>query len=130
MPTAKFEIHFDQVGASKLEVNDIDFMHEFRVTAAQVTAYADRPTLLALTIAAPTGVVTGEGIVEIYHEPPDFGKLIDRMDPKRVEDEALKRMGWGDNRAIVEIVLDIVKEKIVEAQPQAGREDDQQPDGG
>jgi hypothetical protein len=130
MAAAKFSMVVDQVGASKLEINGVDVLHEYRLTAAQVTAFVNQPTVLALTAAATSGTIEGEGIVHIHHSGPDIVALLDRMNPRAVEEEALSRMSWGDGRAIVDIVLEIVREKVSEAQSQASGTDDQQPDGG
>ncbi|HEX2578685.1 MAG TPA: hypothetical protein VHK88_20240 [Aquihabitans sp.] len=88
MPGTPFRIRADQVGGS-VAVDGVDIPPE-HILGWEVLGGPRDPTRFLLHIAVE-GVVDGEGIVETIRDAAS-GDAVRRLDPKAVEDEALRRL--------------------------------------
>jgi len=82
------------------------------VTGVQVNATPGEVSTLILRQTAGHSVIVGEGIIYVNQEKIDSRLLLDMINPQELDAEAMSRMGWGEERTLSEIILDIIKEKL------------------
>lgn len=110
MQTAEFEIDLsgDQ---PTIIVNGIDVTTQVR--AWTVTGQSGDVPKLFLESPTLDGNVLGSGVVNIIRPgTPDASLVVRSLDPKMVEQEALNRQGFGEDKSLVEIVLDVISEAL------------------
>lgn len=60
---------------------------------------------------APAVYVLGKRTASV--EAQILLEMIDRLDPKRLEEEAMSRVGWGDGEgAMVRSILQVIREQL------------------
>lgn len=104
----KFKISIGPVGIESVMVGDQDLTAE--VSAVQIVSADREVTELILQCHGPVEI-EGEGSILIAR-PGALAEAIQTLDPKKVEEEALNRGGWGQSKTLTENVIDVIVEKL------------------
>ena len=102
------EVDYSIESAPTVKVNGEEITEH--LTGIEFQMGVGRPP--AVILYQTPGKAKLEGDAYIYVQSRIDGKVLDDLNAAEIEHEALSRQGWGVDKTIVELVIDVIKEKI------------------
>ena len=113
MTTTKFDITLTENGKhSKVIFDDEDVSN--KIDAVSIQSAVGEVTIVTARHVVGAGRVKGEGIIVVL-PGEQAATLIEALDAAEIEQEALKRLEWGDGATLTANVLRVILERLRDA---------------
>lgn len=99
-----------QVGSGEIFLDGSDI--SAKITGFQVTQeHSSQPPKLVLISTHPAGTIKGQGIVEVHVFDDRLLTMLNEMNPREVEAEALSRLEWGGTN-LTDKIFEVLRERL------------------
>lgn len=107
MSTKRVKIEADVIGRGKMSIDGVDVSEI--VQGVSVGVFRGMPTEIIVQFVPGDVQIDVEGAIGLMSKEAQF---LEHLDPREVDQEAMNRMEFGEDRTLTELVIEVLKEKV------------------